>query len=131
MDNLCFSSYQLLQTMSNIYGSDPAYEMFLKLEEVLGPEVKSNLFLKMLDSSYANPILNFRFNNNHCINVINIIKAVRQYAVDKNHNKFGLKDAKDIVDDARFKGRGTLYFLHAQERNEFINELKLNNGQII
>jgi hypothetical protein len=132
MDNLCYASYQLLQTMSNIYGSDPAYEMFQKLEEVLGQEVKSNLFLRMLESSFtgAGP-LHFKFYNGHCLNVINMIKSAREYGVDENRNRLGLKDAKDIIDSARHNGKGTLHFLSNDSRKAFLVELKANNGQTI
>jgi len=132
MDNLCFASYQLLQVMSNIYGSDPAYDMFLKLEEVLGHEVKSHLFLKMLDSSYtgAGP-MHFKFLNNQCLNVINMIKGVREFSVDSHGYKWSLKDAKDVVDTARNSGIGTIHFVTLKERNEFLNLLKSHNGVTI
>lgn len=132
MDNLCFASYQLLQAMSNVYGSDPAYEMFLKLEEVLGPEVKGNLFLKMLDSQYtgAGP-MHFKFPNGQCGNAILMIRGVREFSVDKYGNKWSLKDAKDVIDTSRFGGIGTIHFITVGERNEFIKLLKSNNGVTI
>lgn len=129
MDDLCFSSYQLLQTMSNIYGSDPAYEMFQKLEEVLGSEVKSNLFLKMLESSYtgAGP-MHFKFINNQCSNIINMIKAARANGVDQSGNKWSLRDAKDLIEAARDNGKATIFFLTNDDRKLFLAELKANNG---
>jgi hypothetical protein len=132
MDELCLSSYHLLQTMSNIYGPDPSYEMFLKLEEVLGTEVKSNLFLKMLESSYGidTRVLNFSLPNTPVMNVIDLIKAARTYGVDIRGNNLGLKEAKDIIDAAR-TGRGTINFINLQNRASFINILKSNNGRIL
>ena len=130
MDDLCFASFQLLQTMSNIYGSDPAYEMFQKLEEVLGPEVKSHLFLKMLDSTYSNSRLAFTFKG-VCTNVINMIKSARTYAVDEHNQKLGLKEAKDIIDAALHGGIGRIYFMDGKSRQGFIQDLKANGGQVV
>jgi hypothetical protein len=131
MDELCFASYQLLQVMGNIYGSDPADEMFKKLEEVLGHEVKSNLFLKMLESSYVGSgPMHFRFDHRGCANAITMIKAVREFGVDKSHNKYSLKDAKDLIDLSR-QSRATTYFLDQASRKAFLEILKANNGQTL
>ena len=129
MDNLCYASYNLLQAMSNIYGSDPAYEMFQKIEEVLGQEVKSHLFLKMLESSWTGTgPMHFTFIGRQCSNVINMIKAARSYSVDKNQNRWGLKDAKDLIEEARDQGKATIYFLTNDDRKAFLAELKAHNG---
>ena len=130
--NLCFASYQLLQIMSNIYGSDPAYEMFQKFEEILGPTVKSHLFLKMLDSSYGGLTLHFKFINNQCSNMITMIKAVMTFAGSGSSAgaAYQLKEAKDIIDTAK-AGHGTLIFTDMTKRNAFIQELKMNNGMVL
>jgi len=133
MDALCTASYQLLQTMGNIYGSDPAYEMFQKLEEVLGPEVKSNLFLKMLESEYDQSSVDFSFPLAHGFSgVINVIKAAREFSAgDKIGQRLGLKEAKDSVDNARYGGRGSLYFSNQHNRASFISVLTREGGKVL
>lgn len=132
MDELCFASYQLLQVMGNIYGPDPADEMFKKLEEVLGSEVKSQLFLKVLESTYiGSGPMHFSFvGGKGCTNAINMIKAVREYCVDANQNKYSLKDAKELIDLSR-QSRATTYFTNYEDRKAFLQILKDHNGRTL
>ena len=137
INELCISSYQLLQTMGNIYGSDSAYEMFQKFEEVLGPEIKSALFLKMLSNDYQNENYNsVSFSipaqaiHGYIHGYVNIIKACRTYGINENGQCLGLKEAKDIVDLAKSFGRAGLRFANSSDRMAFINELLTNGGKV-
>lgn len=126
MDKLCDASYSLLQVMSNIYGSDPAYEMFQKFEEVLGPELKGNLFLKMLSSNYNNRdqlVVNFTFKGG-CKDMILSIKKIREFTY------LGLKEANNIYYTA-LNGIGTITFSNTLSRDECMASLIHLGAKII
>lgn len=130
MKQLCMASYDLLQIMSNLYGSDESMAMFDKFEDVFGKEVKANLFLYMLDSSFASGgLVGFGPGPSGFNNIINLIKAVREYGeTDVPGVRYGLKEAKDIVDTARYSGVAYFKCKGPEARRQFLAVLKLEGG---
>ena len=130
MEELSNISYDLLQTMNEIYGVDTAFAMFLKFEEVLGTEVKNHIFLKMLGSD-GNNNRDITFSlPTPCLGYIPIIKTLRKLAVDSFGHSLGLREAKDITDNA-LSGMGKATPHNREGRIALISAIKAIGGSIL
>lgn len=133
MSDLCYDTYKLLQTMSNLYGPDESWKMFETFWTVLGDDVRNHLFLKMLDSDFTTGKRGTLTAPNGFTNTIAAIKAVRCYAsLDENFlGTMGLKEAKDLVDAAKYGGKSVLFFKDSQNKRAFIQEIEAQGGKLL
>lgn len=83
-----------LESLTRYYGIERGMEIWEKIGEAVGRDVKGKIFFAMI-SGETSGIVKFRLDDPATHNFVSIIKVVR------NHTGLGLKEAKDLVDESR------------------------------
>jgi hypothetical protein len=119
IDRAVAAGIELMAVMTEVHGVDGGYEVWEQFNKVLGPEIKDAIFLSMLSgqSSGAVKVLGLRQSETQSVNKIESIKCVR------NYTGYGLKEAKDIVDEI-FNGADKTIPVMYTQRRKFVDALK-------
>lgn len=104
-----------MRSITRYYGFSEGLETWDLISLHLGPEVKTEMFLKMLDGQLPGTLVLKRV---QCQNAIKIIKTLRSIL------NLGLKEAKDIW-DATERGDYVLRGVTREQRLDLKNELGL------
>ena len=83
---------RFLESLTRYYGAEKGMEVWEKLGEAVGQEVKGQVFFKLLSGGYSSRV---RASAGTCTRGVEVIKAIRTYT------GFGLKEAKDIWDNSK------------------------------
>lgn len=83
-------SIELMKTLTEIWGSDRGMELWEKISEALGNDIKGEIFFGMITGKYKSGSLNIKtVSTNHYVMMIKQVKTA---------TGFGLKEAKDFCD---------------------------------
>lgn len=101
-ENLVADGITFLETMNRIYGPERAHDLWLGMKEAMGRDLQMHIFNSMLKGESGNHI-KFKVlpNTKGFEEAVNTIKAIREYA------GCGLKEAKDLWDNAKYSGQWT------------------------
>jgi ribosomal protein L7/L12 len=110
--NLIIASHTLLRTLAEIAGADAANDAWGVLADTIHPNLKNDLLMRMLTGDFQKVVI-----TGVGTNFINCIKVVRTYT------NMGLKEIKDLLDDARYKGRCEFNVFDPIKRQQLITEL--------
>jgi hypothetical protein len=106
--NIVDAALRLISALKMAYGPNKASEVFCKIDTCLG-EATGLALLRIMCGDNLQVTLNW---TGTALNKINVIRAIRASQTEyvqhidgsrAEHYKFGLKDAKDIVDDWFYK----------------------------
>lgn len=110
---------RFLQSLTQHYGTERGMEVWEKLGEVMGPEVKGRVFFAMLTGETSTQV---RIRAGECIEAVAAIKAIR------NATNMGLKEAKDAWDLSKTQ-LVLLRSVHQDDKVELVRTLR-NLGMI-
>ena len=100
-DNLIASGVEFVRAIAEVHGAEQGMELYEKIAEVLGADVKGKIFMAMLLGTHHASVelsLSVSFNP---ISAVPIIKAIRENSAEG----FGLKEAKDMYDKMKAGSR--------------------------
>lgn len=89
IDEVVFDGIRFLESLTRHYGPERGMEVWEKMGEVLGPDIKGQVFFSMLTGESSNRI---RIQAGTCDQAVAAIKAIRA------GTGYGLKEAKDAWD---------------------------------
>jgi ribosomal protein L7/L12 len=120
--DLISDGLNFLESMNRVYGADRAHELWLGMKDAMGRDVQMEIFNAMLKGDTGNTI-RFRVLPSMAHMAVNTIKAIREYT------GCGLKEAKDLWDQARDTGQWTqikydAYYNKSETPTQFKNRIK-------
>ncbi len=91
VDDVANSGIQFMRSITDAFGTDIGLELWDKINTVLGPDVKAEIFFRLLkgDNTSTSIITPASYNGHEKVSFIKLIRA---------YSGLGLKDAKDIAD---------------------------------
>ena len=119
MDEVVFDGIRFLESITRHYGAEKGIEVWEKMGEAFGEEIKGKVFFSMLTGESSNRV---RIQKGNCNQAVAAIKAIRI------GTGLGLKDAKDAWDLSGMK-TVTLDVAHEEKRG-MVNTLR-NIGMIV
>lgn len=114
LEEVVFDGIRLLESLTRHYGSEKGIEVWEKLGEALGQEVKGQVFFAMLTGESSNRV---RIDRGTCTQPVAAIKAIRA------GTGYGLKEAKDAWDLTAIK-TVVLDNVSRDNRRTLVNELR-------
>ena len=120
IDELVFDGIRFLESMTRLYGPEKGIELWEKMGETLGDEIKGKVFFSMLTGESSNRV---RIQAGTCNNPVAAIKAIRA------GTGFGLKEAKDTWDLSKIK-TVVLDNVIRDEKRELVRTLR-NLGLVV
>ena len=94
LDEVVFDGIRFLESLTRHYGPEKGMEVWEKMGEILGPEIKGKVFFSMLTGESSNRV---RVEAGDCTQAVAAIKAIR------TATGYGLKEAKDLWDLSKAK----------------------------
>ena len=113
-DEVVFDGIRFMESLARHYGAERSIEVWDKLGEALGQEVKSQVFFSMLTGESSNRM---RVSRGTCTEAVAAIKAIRQAT------GMGLKEAKDAWDLTAIK-TVTIDNVQRELRSDFVREIR-------
>jgi ribosomal protein L7/L12 len=117
---LTLASHNFLKTLAEISDAETANEMWGALADHIHPNLKNDLLMLMLTGSLQKIVI-----TNLGPNMIDCIKAIR------THTNLGLKEAKDIADNARYRGKGEVNVYNPVNRLQLAEDLRRLGCEVI
>jgi hypothetical protein len=114
LDEVIFDGIRFMESLARYYGAERSIEVWDQLGEVLGPDVKSRVFLAMLTGESSNRI---RVSRGTCTDAVAAVRAIRQAT------GMGLKEAKDAWDLTAIK-TVTIDNVQRELRSDFVRDLR-------
>jgi hypothetical protein len=114
LDEVVFDGIRFMESLARHYGAERSIEVWDQLGEVLGPDVKSQVFLAMLTGESSNRI---RVSRGTCTDAVAAVRAIRQAT------GMGLKEAKDAWDLTAIK-TVTIDNVQRELRSDFVRDLR-------
>jgi hypothetical protein len=106
MDEVIFDGIRFLESITRHYGPEKGIEVWDKMGEAFGDDIKGKVFFSMLTGESSNRV---RVQQGTCTQAVAAIKAIRI------GTGLGLKDAKDAYDLSGIK-QVTLEVAHEEKR---------------
>ena len=94
LDSVVFDGIRFLESITRYYGAERGMEVWNKMGEAFGDEVKGKIFFAMLTGDSVGRV---RFTSANATQAVWVIKAIRAAT------GFGLKEAKDLYDLGKVK----------------------------
>jgi hypothetical protein len=94
MDSIVFDGIRFLESITRYYGPERGMDVWNKMGESFGDEVKGKIFFAMLTGDTVGRV---RFTSTNATNTVWAIKSIRVAT------GLGLKEAKDLYDSAKGK----------------------------
>lgn len=113
LHEVVFDGIRFLESLTRYYGAERGMAIWEQMGEVLGPDVKGQIFFGMLTGESSNRM---RIDRNMCTRAVEAIKAIRTYT------GMGLKEAKDAYDLSSIK-TVTVECLSREGKRELTREL--------
>jgi hypothetical protein len=113
LDEVIFDGIRFMESLARHYGAERSIEVWDQLGEVLGSDVKSQVFLAMLTGESSNRI---RVSRGTCTDAVAAVRAIRQAT------GMGLKEAKDAWDLTAIK-TVTIDNVQRELRSDFVRDL--------
>lgn len=114
LDEVVFDGIRFLESLTRHYGAEKGMEVWEKMGEALGDEVKGKVFFSMLTGESSNRV---RIQAGTCTEAVAAIKAIRA------GTGYGLKEAKDAWDLSKIKVV-TLDGIDRNEKSHMVRELR-------
>jgi len=114
LDEVVFDGIRFMESLARYYGAERSIEVWDQLGQVLGPDVKSQVFLAMLTGESSNRI---RVSRGTCTDAVAAVRAIRQAT------GMGLKEAKDAWDLTAIK-TVTIDNVQRELRSDFVRDLR-------
>jgi hypothetical protein len=114
LDEVIFDGIRFMESLARHYGAERSIEVWDQLGEVLGLDVKSQVFLAMLTGESSNRI---RVSRGTCTDAVAAVRAIRQAT------GMGLKEAKDAWDLTAIK-TVTIDNVQRELRSDFVRDLR-------
>ncbi len=89
LDEVVFDGIRFLESLSRCYGPEKGIEVWEKMGEAIGDDIKGKVFFSMLTGESSNRV---RIQSGTCNQAVAAIKAIRA------GTGYGLKEAKDAWD---------------------------------
>lgn len=108
MDSVIHSAYEFMTSVISVYGQEKGVDLFQKISDSVDPDIYRTMIIKMIagDGTLGRTITITGFGGNGLnatsSGFVQAIKAVR------NVTGYGLKEAKDFMDDVRSRGKNVL-----------------------
>lgn len=118
-EEVVFDGIRFLESLTRHYGAEKGMEVWEKLGEAVGDEVKGKVFFSMITGESSNRI---RIQRGTCTEAVAAIKAIR------SGTGLGLKEAKDLWDLSQIKT--VVLELHYEEKRGTVRDLR-NLGMIV
>lgn len=112
-EEVVFDGIRFLESLTRHYGAEKGMEVWEKLGEAVGDEVKGKVFFSMLTGESSNRI---RIQRGTCTEAVAAIKAIR------SGTGLGLKEAKDMWDLSQIKT--VVLELHHEEKRGTARDLR-------
>jgi ribosomal protein L7/L12 len=106
IDEVVFDGIRFLESITRHYGPEKGIEVWDKMGEAIGEDIKGKVFFSMLTGESSNRV---RIQKGNCNQAVAAIKAIRM------GTGLGLKDAKDAYDLSAIK-QVTLDVAHEEKR---------------
>jgi ribosomal protein L7/L12 len=119
LDEVVFDGIRFLESLTRHYGAEKGMQVWEKMGEAVGDEIKGKVFFSMLTGESSNRI---RIQKGNCTQAVAAIKAIRMAT------SLGLKEAKDAWDLSGMKVV-TLDVAH-EEKRDAVRNLR-NLGMIV
>ncbi len=119
LDDVIFDGIRFLESLTRHYGAEKGMEVWEKMGEAFGEEIKGKVFFSMLTGDSSSRV---RIQSGGCTEAVAAIKAIRI------GTGYGLKEAKDAWDLSKIK-TVTLDVAHEEKRG-MVNTLR-NLGMIV
>ena len=113
LEEVVFDGIRFLESLTRHYGAEKGLEVWNKMGEAVGDEVKGKVFFSMLTGESSNRV---RIQQGDCKQAVAAIKAIR------SGTGMGLKDAKDAYDMSSHK-TVVLEVAH-EERRDLVHTLR-------
>ena len=94
LDEVVFDGIRFLESLTRYYGAEKGMEVWNKMGEAVGDEIKGKVFFSMLTGESSNRV---RIQAGTCTEAVAAIKAIRM------GTGMGLKEAKDAWDLSKIK----------------------------
>lgn len=114
LDDVIFDGIRFMESIARHYGAERSIELWDKMGEAFGDEVKGKVFFAMLTGESSDRI---RISRGTCTHAVEIIKAIRQAT------GMGLKEAKDAYDLTAIK-TVTIEGVQRELRSQFVRDLR-------
>ncbi len=113
LDDVVFDGIRFLESLTRYYGAEKGMEVWNKMGEAVGDEIKGKVFFSMLTGDSSSRV---RIQAGTCTEAVAAIKAIRI------GTGYGLKEAKDAWDLSKVKVV-TLDVAH-EEKREMVRTLR-------
>lgn len=120
MDEVIFDGIRFMESIARHYGAERSIEVWNKMGEAFGDEVKGQVFFAMLTGVSSDRI---RISRGTCKEAVAVIKAIRLAT------GMGLKEAKDAWDLTAIK-TVTIDGVQRELRRDFIREIRSLGMQV-
>ena len=120
IDEVVFDGIRFLESLTRHYGPDHGMAVWEKMGEVLGPDIKGQVFFSMLTGESSNRV---RIQAGTCTEAVAAIKAIR------SGTGYGLKEAKDAWDLSKHQVV-VLDNVNREEKRNMVKTLR-NIGMVV
>lgn len=120
IDEVVFDGIRFLESLTRHYGAERGMEVWEKMGEVLGPDIKGQVFFSMLTGESSNRV---RIQAGTCTEAVAAIKAIRA------GTGYGLKEAKDAWDLSKHQVV-VLDNVNREEKRNMVKTLR-NIGMVV
>lgn len=114
LDEVIFDGIRFLESMTRYYGAEKGMELWNKMGEAFGDEVKGKVFFSMLTGDSSRRV---RIQAGACDQAVAAIKAIRM------GTGLGLKEAKDAWDLSKIK-QVTLEVTNTEDKRGMVRQLR-------
>lgn len=114
LDEIIFDGIRFMQSIARHYGAERSIELWNKMGEAFGDEVKGKIFFAMLTNESPNHV---RVSRGYCTEPVAAIKAIR------TATGLGLKESKDLWDLAATK-IVIIDGVYPEQRVAFVREIR-------
>lgn len=127
-EDVVATGIDFVRAITTLYGTEKGLELWEKIASVVDPDIKGQIFFKMLTGDFVkkvtvtalDPNLAFNLGNVRQINAVSCIKTIR----DVSNPTLSLKDAKDAYDRLT-DGKETVINIGKNSRNDVLKKLAM------
>ena len=117
---LISNGHYFLRTLCDVGGAELANEVWTQLADIVSPVYRQEMLMHLLVGNLDQVVI-----TGVGANKINAIKIIRAYT------NLGLKESKDIVDDADYSKNGKVQMYDPRKRELMIEELRANGCTVL
>lgn len=126
IESVIHSAYEFMNSVIGVYGQDKGVELFQKISDSVDPDIYRTMIIKMISgdgslgrtitvTGYGTTVLQTSSSSGF----VEAIKAVRTVT------GFGLKEAKDFMDEVRDRGKNVITLPKGSNRAQALRQLTM------